>query len=217
MTTHSINKIVLLLLLLLTLYACRTHSYPVIQTKSKQLAEFRKTLEKIKDQQKDYWDTLVNGRWDFFKKCYNTTLSEKDVPNLTFVAIPVYSIDHKTCRNFMEGKGKVKNLTLDTMRAMFLIIKDSLIVGQYSAMFRSDKWQTGDGYSGFTSGAAKILNLLYSQGINLYVVNIYLSLNSLYYHFQALAYDNNKDIIVIGNGNKMTLNQYLEDVKAGKY
>ena len=203
-------SIALLLLSVLFLTCCKSQPFPPSGAKAKQLKAQRKTLEEAKGEIKENWLSWVHGDWMWFKKFYNESLSEADVPNMTMVPIPIYRMDSVSFYNYTTDTDIANSLALETKKADYLVLlKDSAFVATDEVYYYPDgKWNTGGGYSGLFPGIANKYYTLYSQGIPFYRLHLYMNKSS--YHYSWSFYDNGKEFVSIqSDGSEISLIQQL--------
>jgi len=198
-------------MMLHVLYSCKRQMFPYSKAKIKQLTSWKKMLGEGKTQVKTYWVNLVNNKWDWFEKYYNTELSDKDSLNL--VPIPIYTIDSVSLYGAKTKSSIIQSLVLDMNNAQYLVQKDNNFVAAVYSTYQSNQWQNGEGYSGLISLVAQKFSSLYADGISFYEINVYAFSKSREY-FKFIIYDNGKDLISIkANGKEVLFVDELSKLK----
>jgi hypothetical protein len=199
--------------MLMGLYSCKSQQFPYSKTKTKQLNVWKKTLDEGKEQVKSYWIDLVDGKWDFFQKSYQTNLSEADVSSMNLVPIPIYTIDSISFYQATTKSTLIQRLNLDTNNALYLVKKDSSFVARIYPQWQSNQWRNGEGYSGLFLPVAQKLYSLYAIGIQIYIINIHPYYKHKY-HYYFMAFDNGKDLMSIqSDGSEIPLMQDIDNLK----
>ena len=129
-------------MMLQVLYSCKRQMFPYSKAKIKQLTSWKKMLGEGKTQVKTYWVYLVNNKWDWFEKYYNTELSDKDSLNL--VPIPIYTIDSVSLYGAKTKSSIIQSLVLDMNNAQYLVQKDNNFVAAVYSTYQSNQWQNGE-------------------------------------------------------------------------
>jgi len=200
-------------MMLQVLYSCKRQMFPYSKAKKKQLTFWKKTLGEGKTQVKTYWVDLADKKWDWFKKYYNTELSDKDVPSMNLVPIPIYTIDSVSLYGAKTKSSIIQSMALDTNNALYLVQKDSTFVAAVYSTYQSNQWQNGGGYSGIFTSVAQKFSSLYSSGISFYSIDVYPYSKSRD-HLSFNVYDNGKDLISIkANGKEVLFVDELTKLK----
>jgi hypothetical protein len=205
-------------ILLFCLFSCKTQPFPYSKEKRKQLQEFRETLNKTKEQAKQYLVNSINEspELNWLEKYCKVKFTNDDVPAMTIETIPVYRIDSIAfwhCRNISDV---VKNMTLETRNANFYLRKDSIFISDFRAVLRDNEWKSGGGFCGIYPNLSKKFQFLYSHGFPIYNVKVFFTTTRAHYYDMPdcsyNVYDNGKELIIIKiNGSETPFIQELEN------